>query len=300
MLAIVIPYYKLVFFEETLKSLSGQTDKRFKVYIGNDASPEDPSLLLEQYKDKFDFVYQSFDNNLGSTSLAKHWERCIALIKDEDWIMILGDDDILENTVVASWYNHYHIFNTKSNLIRFASKSLNMNLNGRVSDSFTNPVWEKASDSYFRRFKGLTRSSLSEYVFSKKIFQKYGFFDFPLAWHSDDAAWLFFSDHKPVYSINDSNLLIRYSAISISGTQNNQGLKDIASENFYKECIIKKMDLFSRSQQIDLVLQYEISIKKNRKLRLDEWRYLLLFYISVMDINGFSKCLRRFYLSFKH
>ena len=46
MLAIIIPYYKIVFFEETLKSLSEQTDKRFKVYIGDDASPENPANLI--------------------------------------------------------------------------------------------------------------------------------------------------------------------------------------------------------------------------------------------------------------
>ena len=33
MLAIVIPYFKLTFFEETLQSLANQTDQRFKVYI---------------------------------------------------------------------------------------------------------------------------------------------------------------------------------------------------------------------------------------------------------------------------
>jgi hypothetical protein len=35
MLAIVIPYYKRTFFEETLQSLANQTDKRFQVFIGD-------------------------------------------------------------------------------------------------------------------------------------------------------------------------------------------------------------------------------------------------------------------------
>jgi glycosyltransferase involved in cell wall biosynthesis len=277
MLAIVIPYFKLIFFEETIKSLSNQTDKRFKVYIGNDASPENPLLILEKYKDKFDFVYKVFEDNLGSISLVKHWERCIDLANNEEWIMILGDDDVLEENVVECLYKHLTIFNKKSNVIRFASKSLNMNLNASLSNSFTNPLWEKASDSYFRRYKGLTRSSLSEHVFSKDTFEKYRFLDFPLAWHSDDAAWLFFSDGKPIYSINESNLVIRYSTLSISGKQNNQKLKDIASENFYKECIIKKIDLFTNTQQVDLMLEYETSILKNRKLIFREWVYLIGF-----------------------
>ena len=46
MLAIIIPFYKLTFFEENLHSLAIQTDKRFKVYIGDDSSPYDCSILL--------------------------------------------------------------------------------------------------------------------------------------------------------------------------------------------------------------------------------------------------------------
>jgi len=38
MLAIVIPYYKRTFFEETLQSLANQTDKRFQVYVGDDTN----------------------------------------------------------------------------------------------------------------------------------------------------------------------------------------------------------------------------------------------------------------------
>ena len=90
MLAIVIPYYKLTFFEASLQSLDNQTDKRFKVYIGDDTSSENPVNLLEKYKGKFDFVYHRFEENLGGVSLVKQWERCIALSGDEEWVIILG------------------------------------------------------------------------------------------------------------------------------------------------------------------------------------------------------------------
>jgi glycosyltransferase involved in cell wall biosynthesis len=49
-LAIVIPYHRLAFFEATLQSLVNQTDQRFHVYIGDDASPENPLPLLEKYR----------------------------------------------------------------------------------------------------------------------------------------------------------------------------------------------------------------------------------------------------------
>ena len=88
MLAIIIPYFKLTFFEETLDSLAKQTDQRFKVYVGNDASPEDPVQLLDKYKGKFEFLYHCFEQNLGGVSLAKQWERWIKLSNDEEWIKI--------------------------------------------------------------------------------------------------------------------------------------------------------------------------------------------------------------------
>lgn len=296
MLAIVIPYYKLAFFEETLQSLSKQTDKRFKVFIGDDASPECPATLIEKYRGQFDFVYHRFESNLGGISLTQQWDRCIAKLENEKWIMILGDDDYLDNNVVASWYKHYDSFNKKSNVIRFASKSVNMNLNGIISDSFTHPLWENATDSYYRRFKGVTRSTLSEYVFSKESFLNYGFHDFPLAWHSDDAAWLDFSNSKPIYTINDSLVFVRFSEKSISGNNKDQYIKDSASVDFIKKSILNKLYLFKKNQQIELVLYYEIAIKKNRKLLHREWFELLNFYIINFEFRRFIKCLRRFFL----
>lgn len=68
MLAIIIPYYKINFFKETLESLANQTDKRFKVYIGNDASTEDPTDLLNEFKGQIDFEYVAFTNKLFKSS----------------------------------------------------------------------------------------------------------------------------------------------------------------------------------------------------------------------------------------
>jgi len=296
-LAVVIPYYKIVFFEETLNSLAKQTDQRFQVYIGDDASPENPEKLLAKYKNQFKFKYHHFDENLGKKSLVQQWERCIDLIADEKWIIILGDDDFLEETIIESWYRNYDDFNEKADVIRFATKSVNMQSN-KISDLVTHPLWEKATDSYYRRFKGLTRSTLSEYIFSRKKFNQHKFFDFPLAWHSDDAAWLSFADDKPIYTINESCFFIRYSSFSISGNKLDQNLKNLASEKFYSECIYKEIKQFNKKQQIELAMEYEIAIKKNRKLKTKEWLNLLVFYLLNFEFILFFKCIRRFFLSF--
>ena len=104
-LAIVIPLYKIDFFEETLNSICNQTDKRFNLYIGNDASSSDFEEIIKSYKEKFDFTYQFFKNNLGGEGrLVEQWERCIALSNNEEYIQILGDDDFISSNFVETFY----------------------------------------------------------------------------------------------------------------------------------------------------------------------------------------------------
>lgn len=293
MLAIIIPYYKLTFLNDTLKSLANQTDKRFKVYIGDDASFENPEVLINSYRDKFDFVYHRFEENLGSISLTKQWDRCIELSKNEEWIMILGDDDYLEETVVSSWYENHHLFDKKTEVIRFASKII-VEETKIVSDVFTHPIWEKATDTYLRKFNHLTRSSLSEYIFSKKTFNKYHFYNYPLAWNSDDQAWLDFSDNKSIFTINKSVVYVRLSSSNISGKIDDFLLKNNSQILFYKKLIKEKLHYYEHTQRLLFLRRYENDILKTRKLTSAEWIFLFVYYVKWFDYEGFKKILKRF------
>ena len=124
-IAIIIPFFKINFFEKTLESLAQQTDKRFRVYIGDDASPDSPEKLLEKYQGKFNFTYKKFNDNLGSISLVKQWERCIDMMKDEEWFMILGDDDVLGDNVVEEFYKNLSEIEKKAHVVRFSSVLIN-------------------------------------------------------------------------------------------------------------------------------------------------------------------------------
>ncbi|HEY1193479.1 glycosyltransferase family A protein [Flavobacterium sp.] len=296
MLAIVIPYYKLTFFEQTVESLANQTDKRFKVYIGNDNSIEDPIEVLEKFKGQFDYDYHKFETNIGKDSLIKQWERCIDLSLNEEWIMILGDDDVLGNNVVEEFYKNFNVFKEKSNVVRFATVSQNYK-KMEASEVYSHPVWEKASLSYFRRFKGLTRSSLSEYIFKRSVYNKKRFYNFPLAWHSDDWAWLEFSEEKPIFTINESVINIGFSDLSLSGMDNNQELKNLATIQFYKKIIKEKLGGFSKQQALELLMEYEILIKKTRKLTQNEWLLLTCKYSVNFKVVSFIKLIRRILIS---
>jgi len=298
MLAIIIPFYKLTFFEETLQSLSNQTDKRFKVYIGDDASPENPSSLLEQYQGKFDVVYHRFAENLGGKSLPQQWERCIALSTTEEWIMILGDDDVLGDTVVESFYNNQDVFLGKTNVIRYASKKL-FGKNIVDSSVFVHPEWESATAAFYRKFAKTTRSTLSEYIFSRASYLKYGFYDYPLAWNSDDRAWLEFSDDQPIFTINESIVYFRLSDLNISGRQDNQVIKNQSEIAFYKFIVVSKLKEFNKDQQLRLLRRYQAELRKIRSLKVSEFFFLFYLYIKYANADWVSKFFKKVFRKMK-
>lgn len=261
MLAIVIPYYKIKYFEKTLDSLEAQTDKRFRVYIGDDASPENPEIIVKRF-DKLSITYKRFKENLGAHALVKQWDRCIALVKDEPWIMVLGDDDVLGANCVEMFYNHLAQIEQKSiQVVRYASQVINEK-GSAISSVYEHPVIEKATYSFYRKFRKYTRSSLSEHVFKKEAYLKNGFKNFPLAWYSDDLAWLEFSNFGNVYTINEALVRIRFTAGSISGKQDNLAAKQEARFQYLSTLIFEYISYFSAKQCEAILNEYDL-IKNN-------------------------------------
>lgn len=292
MLAIIVPYYKIDFFKETLISLANQTNKNFKVYIGNDASQDDPTRLINNYLIDVDKVYHKFSQNIGKEDLTQQWARCIELINDEDWIMILGDDDVLDTNTVESFYKHFKHFNGKTNVIRFSSQLISED-STLISKIYNHPVWEKAQDSYFKKFIGLSRSSLSEYIFSKEVYKNKGFQSYPLAWYSDDRAWFDFSEGKNIYSINEATVYVRNSAFNISGRTDNLHEKEMAKKQFLTYLIIEKLSLFNLEARLKLIREYEKVLNMSGAYNLSAKFKLGQLYIQNYSYYEFKKFLKR-------
>lgn len=265
-LAITIPYYKYTFFESTLESLANQTDKRFKVYIGDDASAESPSFLLEKFIGRFDFTYYRFDSNLGGISLTQQWERCIDMTGSEEWIMILGDDDVLNINFVEEFYrNVEEIRNNKILVVRYATLKIDEK-EDFISDLYTHPKIENSIDFIFRK----TRSSLSEYIFFKDKLMEVGFMNFPLGWHSDRLAIMEVSDFKNVFTINTASVFIRSSNLSISGTHSNQKNKRKATFKYFYYLATLKRKNFN-------IAQSPLLFKNLNKTYLNDKKNFLIF-----------------------
>lgn len=290
MLAIVIPFYKLDFFNQTLHSLSVQMDKRFRVYIGNDASPDNPKPILEKYKDSFQYEYVEFDTNLGGESLVKQWERCIEKIKDEKWLTILGDDDTLsENFTKEVYANLKEIENQKINVVRFATQVIDEN-DIVISNVYQHPKIETSVDFLFRRLNGGTRSSLSEYVFKTESVKKYKFKELPLAWHTDDLAILEFSEFGNVFTINEALVNFRISSKNITGKTGDRVIKNTATFDFYYYLLNNKIEFFNDKQQEILYSKLEKSFLNDKKNSYF-WFRLMRIYLGSFKYKSFASLL---------
>jgi len=224
-LAIVIPYFKLTYFEETLKSLKAQTNQNFSLYIGNDNSPEDPQYLIEKYSDIIT-LYKKFETNLGGVSLTKQWERCIdTMVKDEEWIMLLCDDDLLSVNYVNKFYLHLdRVINLNISLIKYNCKVINTK-GDVVQGPYTYNQIEDSVLFFKKLFFNKAFSTLSENVFRKDKYQKYRYQNFELAFGSDAIAVLEYSEFSNIYMIVDEYMTFRRSDINISGNRSDKNLQ---------------------------------------------------------------------------
>jgi hypothetical protein len=295
MLAIVIPFYKLQFFEKTLISLNEQTCKDFNLYIGDDASPQDPGHLIEEYQKKFNICYKIFNENLGHNDLVSHWQRCVELLRNEQWVMILGDDDVLEKSCVEHFYRDLPCINENNfDVVRFSSVIIN-DIDRKISKINYNPRTEDVKSFLIKKISGNSRSSLSEHIFSRKSLNKYGFKSFPLAWHSDDFALLQFSENGKIFSINTSRVFIRKSELNISSDKSLHTIKNKASFNYYYSLLTYKTDIFDENQYkiiLSALEQTTLNHRRNTRLLsrlifiyLQQFRFKRLFGFTLLFIK---------------
>ena len=233
-LAIIIPYYKIAFFKDTLVFLEKQTCKDFSLYIGNDCSPDDPIKLIEETLQQTAYHYKRYSKNLGGENLVAQWERVISESADEEWIMILGDDDILSENFVEEFYKNLDKANSlDSNVIRFAQRWIDEN-NEALSPLTDYPEMISPADHIHWKIIEKKRSSLSEHIFRKTAYNKIKFQEFPLAWNSDDMAIFEFSKGKPIIFSSNGYVNVHVTRESISGNTDNYEQKLLSKKMFGK------------------------------------------------------------------
>lgn len=231
-LAIIIPAYKATFLPAALDSITAQTCKDFTLYIGDDCSPEPIGKIVEQYRDKIELVYQRFDNNLGGKDLVAQWERCIAMSKDEPYIWLFSDDDVMESDCVEKLLRQ--IEDTKGAYDVYHFDSYRIDENGDF-ELFRKPYPSILISYDYYKGKMLAKydSYVVENVFSRSVYeQSGGFKNFDLAWGSDVATWCIFSHGKGMCGIPEALIGWRHSSQNITPTKS----KEIAERKLMADC----------------------------------------------------------------
>ena len=214
-LAIIIPAYKATFLPATLDSIAAQTCKDFTLYVGDDHSPEPIGSIVEQYKNKIDIVYKRFGTNLGGTDLVAQWERCIAMSREEPYIWLFSDDDVMESNCVEELLWHKDATSRAYNVYHFDVDRID------GSGAFVSRKQDyPAVLSSYRFYRGKNSGRLSafvvENVFSRKAYEQYGFPKYDLAWGSDVAAWIVFSSRKGMCTVPNARVCWRESSQNIT------------------------------------------------------------------------------------
>ena len=186
-----------------MESLANQTDRRFRVYIGDDASLEPLGDIIATFTRRMDVRYTRFDTNLGGTSLVAHWHRCIALSQSEPWIWLFSDDDIADSECVAAFYELVgSAMESSVDLLRFQLDRID-EFSQRTRPWKDHPPRE-TTEAFLGALLTDTRRAVraQEHIFSRRVFDRCGgFVNFPRAIYSDHATWLRFSEPYGVRTI---------------------------------------------------------------------------------------------------
>lgn len=214
-LAIVIPAYRKAFLERAIRSVVQQTDRRFRLYVGDDGSPEQLETVVRSAAAGCDFVHRRFDQNLGGRSLVQHWDRCIRL-SSEEWVWVFSDDDVMEPGCVEAFHRELKQTRGAYDLYRF--NTLQVDANDRVvAVSPSHPGVESSLEFAYHRLCATRHSTFQELIFSRKAYERVGALpDFPHAWCTDDAAIILLGDKTGIRTIEGPRVRFRMSGENIT------------------------------------------------------------------------------------
>lgn len=215
-LAVIIPAYKREYLNDTLQSLSSQSDKDFTVYIGDDNSPFRLLDIIAPYRNSLNIVYRKFDENVGGKDLIAHWNRCLDMMNGEDYFCMFSDDDIMLPECVAAFHKtvqtmHYDVYHFNIDIIDSQGKLL------QQCASYAPLI--SSEEFLYQLYTCKIDARMPEFIFKSSHFHSCGGFKhFDLAYRSDNATVVRCAKAGGIYTIPQGKILWRNSGKNVSAT----------------------------------------------------------------------------------
>ena len=279
--------------------MAKQSNKNFVVYVCDDDSPENPEDLIKAYSYDLNLIYFRFNENLGGKNLVAHWKRSVNKIQDEKWIMMLCDDDELGPNCVQEFYNNLMLLDdNKINVFRFSSVVINQ-FGEVLSHVYQSPKYERSTSSIIRKINHEMRSSLSEYIFRKEAYENHGFIDIPLAWHTDDLAWLEYTEGGYILSTDKALFKFRLSDQNISRKNFESVTKEKSRFFYYSVLLFSHLNKFEINDRALLISRYADLMLAQNKFNLNFFLLYFNFWIRNRKKTTQIKLLKKLYRKLK-
>ncbi len=215
-LAIIIPAYKTTYFEKALNSLAAQTNKNFNVYIGDDCSPEDLTVIIKKFSGLLNIYYTRFDFNIGSKNIVNQWSRCIDLSREEKWLWLFSDDDLVDEHCVENFLQLADKNGDRFDVYRFNVTVIDGN-DKVVKNTPEGPLEETSEEMAYHLLRDERGNSMPDHIFSRQVYNKNGFVYTEYAQGADWATSILFSAAKGIAIIPGAKVYWRLSGANISG-----------------------------------------------------------------------------------
>lgn len=268
-LGIIIPFYKLTYFEETFLRLCSYNNK-LKIYIGNDSSISSPEDIIYKHGVGKNIIYKIYDERLGHICPAKHWNRCVNMVSDEEWLWILPDDDLPSQNCVAEFYRALEDGKLENvNVVRIPLNVIDRH-GHIIKKSSSNPLYENNYEFYSRLLHGQTESSLGDNIFRRSALEKAGgFVDFPRGWGSDHATVLKAASGGLIYCMQNASFGFRMSGENISSDRTD-GAEKMAARVLFAKWLKANENIFPQKPDLDF---YRRFYWKGEYYALHEWDF---------------------------
>lgn len=231
-LAIIIPAYKVGHLDKVFQCLKEQTRKDFSLYVFDDASPYDIKGCFDQFFEESENVhFHRFSENMGAKNLASHWNRCLSMSGDEEWVWNFSDDDIMTDNCVEEFYRHVDDPDVHD-IMRF---TLNGIRHDRYVD-FPNPTVPVLSSAEFfcQLYTGVIDARMPEFVMRRRKLEEIGgFVAYDLAWRSDNATVMKMAYPHGIYNVTHGTVYWRKGTENISGRTDYNQRKNTVTVAFF-------------------------------------------------------------------